>query len=143
MQAVLSAVGYAVEPVDGLPHDPDTGAVACSGTRVLRDGVPSLDEHAAGWARRGATGVLGAARSDGLDVADAVLADAPALLARRPDDPGGVADLLGERGVEVVRLDGWEAVRRAELDHGAARGRGTVKLTSTEDLRAAARSVRV
>ncbi|MCW2779007.1 MAG: NADPH-dependent glutamate synthase beta chain-like oxidoreductase, partial [Frankiales bacterium] len=97
VQTVLAAVGYLVPELPGLPHDPLTGAVACAGTRVVRDGAPSPTEHVAGWARRGATGVLGAARSDGLDVADAVLADAPALLALRPQDPGGVAELLAAR----------------------------------------------
>ncbi|MCW2607030.1 MAG: hypothetical protein JWO60_1723 [Frankiales bacterium] len=139
VQTVLAAVGYLVPPCDHLPHDPATGAVTCRGTRVVRDGEPSLTEHVAGWARRGATGVLGAARSDGLDVADAVLADAPALLARRPADPGGVADLLAGRGVRVVDLSGWDAVRAAEHAHGAARDRGTVKLTTTGALLAAAR----
>ena len=138
VQTVLSAVGHLVEPADDVPFDPATGTVACVGTRVLRDGVLALDEHVAGWARRGATGVLGAARSDGGDVAAAVLADAPALLARRPDDPGGVAGLLAGRGVLVVGLPGWEAVRRAELAHGAGRARGTVKLATTRALLAAA-----
>ncbi|MCW2779014.1 MAG: hypothetical protein JWN17_2739, partial [Frankiales bacterium] len=40
--------------------------------------------------------------------------------------------------VRPVDLAGWEAVRAAERAHGEARGRGTVKLTTTSALLAAA-----
>src|SRR5687768_6288192 len=61
---VIRSVGYRGTPLPGLPVDERSGTVPNEVGRVLRDGVHSTGEYAAGWIKRGPSGVVGTNKHD-------------------------------------------------------------------------------
>ncbi|WP_035756590.1 FAD-dependent oxidoreductase [Granulicoccus phenolivorans] len=129
---VLKAAGYLGVPLPGLPFDERAAVVPSEEDRVLRDGQPSLGEYVTGWIGRGATGVIGVNRHHARNTIAALLADAPALLAR--ERSGDALGLLRERGVAVVTEEGWSSIDAAEIALGATAGRARTKISSRLDL---------
>lgn len=138
---VLRSVGYLGVELDGAPFDASNGTIPTDeGGRVLRDGAVSTGEYVAGWARRGPTGVIGTNRPDGELVSTSLRADAADLVLRPAPEPAALHDLLAIRGVEIVDLSGWAKIDAAEIAGGTAQGRPRAKLSTYEQLRAAARA---
>jgi ferredoxin--NADP+ reductase len=128
---VLRSVGYAGAPIDGVPFDDGRATIANEGGRV----APGV--YAAGWIKRGPSGVIGTNKKCAYETVDALLADveAGALPA-----PGGDAEafdaLLAERCPERVDYAGWariDAHERAagEMSHPP---RPRVKVTRRDEL---------
>jgi len=138
---VFRSVGYHGVPLSGVPYDERAGTIPNVGGRVLDGGgrpIPGV--YAAGWIKRGPTGVIGTNKKDATETVDLLLEDARAgrLPERTPD--GSIDALLAERGVEVVTYEGWEAIDAIEKAFGEKQGRPRVKLCTWDELLAAARS---
>ncbi len=136
---VFRSVGYRGVGVPGVPFDERAGTVPNVGGRVVADdgAIPGL--YCAGWIKRGPTGVIGTNKKDATETVELLLEDARA--GRLPARSGGsVEDLLAERGVEPVVYSGWEAIDALERSRGESEGRPRVKLSSWDELLAAARS---
>jgi ferredoxin--NADP+ reductase len=138
VQSVMRSVGYRGSVLEGVPFDRERFVIPSQSGRVLREGIVAPGEYVAGWIKRGATGLLGANRSDAKDTAASLRHDAPDLLSAHGDDLAGVEPLLAQRAVPYVDLAGWHAVLDAEVRHGAAQGRGPVKISDWETLLQAA-----
>ena len=82
--------------------------------------------YAAGWIKRGPSGVIGTNKKDATETVELLLADARAGLRRR--EGGRLEALLSERGVEPVLYEGWEAIDAVERAAGEPLGRPRVKL---------------
>ncbi|MFI6693061.1 FAD-dependent oxidoreductase [Streptomyces sp. NPDC050433] len=137
---VLRAVGYRGVPIAGLPFDETTGTVPHQAGRVLRQGVASPGEYAAGWIKRGPTGVIGTNRACAKETVVSLIADVPRLAARRiTADP---LDALRAAGHHPVEWPGWLAIEDAEVALGASLGRRSVKIPDWDGLLAAARGER-
>ena len=124
---VFRSVGYHGVPVPGVGFDEGSGTVPNDGGRV-EPGV-----YAAGWIKRGPSGVIGTNKKDATETVQLLLADAAAGLLTRTDD-GSLEQLLEARGVEAVLYAGWEAIDRAERTAGEPHGRPRVKLATWDDL---------
>ena len=136
---VFRSVGYRGVGVPGVPFDERAGTVPNVGGRVVADdgAIPGL--YCAGWIKRGPTGVIGTNKKDATETVELLLEDARA--GRLPARSGGsIEDLLAERGVEPVVYAGWEAIDALERSRGESEGRPRVKLSSWDELLAAARS---
>jgi ferredoxin--NADP+ reductase len=128
---VVSCIGYATPPIEGVPYDEALGRFANVDGRIL----PGL--YAVGWARRGPTGTIGTNRPDGFAIADKIAADLPGDSGKqgRP----ALDALLAARGVDVVTFRDWQKIEAAEIAH-ARDGAPREKFTSVEamlDARAA------
>lgn len=139
-QLVLRSVGYRGVPVPGLPFDVRNGTVPHAQGRVLRGGAPAPGEYVAGWIKRGPTGVIGTNRPCAKETVASLLADAEALLARRPS--GDAQAALRAAGQEPVEWPGWLGIEAAEAALGQRLGRGTVKIPDWAGLLSAARDGR-
>jgi ferredoxin--NADP+ reductase len=138
-QLIFRSVGNLGLGLPGVPLDPATGTIPTEGHRVLGGTVP-IGEYAAGWIKRGAVGVIGTNRSDATETVEALLADLEALRARDVR-PGSAAELLRERGVAWVSLEGWTAIDAAEILLGRRRDSPRVKLASWGELAKAAATI--
>jgi ferredoxin--NADP+ reductase len=131
---VFRSVGYRGVAVPGVSFDEERGVIPNDGGRV----EPGL--YAAGWIKRGPTGVIGTNKKDATETVELLLEDARAGLLRRESDER-IESLLAERGVEVVMYGGWEAIDLEEKTRGEPHGRPRIKLCSWDELLAAARTV--
>jgi ferredoxin--NADP+ reductase len=134
---VFRSVGYHGVELPGVPFDTRSGTIPNEGGRV-EPGV-----YAAGWIKRGPTGVIGTNKKDAAETVQLLLEDAAAgRLELKPDATAAAVDaLLGERGARVVDYDGWCAIDESERAAGEKSGRPRVKLCSREELLAAAERV--
>jgi ferredoxin--NADP+ reductase len=109
---VVASVGYRSDPLPGAPFDDRSATVPNDDGRV----APGL--YAAGWIKRGPSGVIGTNRPDAAAVAAHIAEDFPNESAKSGRD--GLAALLKTRGVRVVSFDDWLALDEAEVAAASA-----------------------
>jgi ferredoxin--NADP+ reductase len=137
---VVHSVGYRGVAVPGLPFDESHGILPNSDGRLL-DGATVMPRlYAAGWIKRGASGVVGTNKGDAAATVARLVED---LASGSPLDAGEVGraaidGLLRARAVRVVSWEGWKAIDRAERERGQAAGKVREKFSSIEELLAAA-----
>jgi ferredoxin--NADP+ reductase len=132
---VLRAVGYVGKPLPGVPFDERRATMLNEGGRVLatdtRSPIPGL--YAAGWIKRGPSGVIGTNKKCAQETTDRLLEDfAAGLLPAPSDTPEALLERLRGR-VEVVDYSGWQAIDAHERALGEPSGRPRVKLVSRDE----------
>ncbi|MBW0102012.1 FAD-dependent oxidoreductase [Pseudonocardia sp. KRD291] len=128
---VVRAIGYAGEPIPGLPFDEGTGTVPHESGRVMVGDEPVAGSYVAGWIKRGPTGVIGTNKGDGAETAASVLADLPGLAAPVHPDRDSILERLREFDVEPVDWESWLRVDAEEIRLGEQRG-GTERVKIAE-----------
>ena len=137
---VFRSVGYHGVPIPDVPFDPKRGTIPNAGGRVLDEsGSPIPGLYAAGWIKRGPTGVIGTNKKDATETVNLLLEDARAGRLPVRDEAAGLDELLAERGIEAVVYAGWEAIDTLERGRGEPHGRPRIKLCTWDELIAAAR----
>jgi ferredoxin--NADP+ reductase len=137
---VFRSVGYHGVPLSGVPFDATTGTMPNAGGRVLDErGEPIPGLYAAGWIKRGPTGVIGTNKKDATETVDLLLEDARAGAIPRAEEDASIDDLLTDRGLQVVMYPGWESIDSLERGRGEKLGRPRVKLCTWDELLSAAR----
>jgi ferredoxin--NADP+ reductase len=134
---VLRSVGYKGVPLPGVPFDERTGTIP--NDRGRAEGAERT--YAAGWIKRGPSGVIGTNKKDATETVEQLLADARAGKLARDESSLSLETLLEERGVNFVAYEGWQAIDAAERGAGEPLGRPRVKLTSWEQLLEAGRKI--
>ena len=139
---IVHAIGYRGTPVPDVPFDEQTGTIPTDGAgRVLRDGTATTREYAAGWIKRGPTGVLGTNRADAAETVRSIVTDLTSRDATEVGDFGwDPADRLAERGICIVDREGWNAIDLAEVELGRSQGRPRTKIAELNALLAAGRA---
>jgi len=127
---VLRSVGYRGVPIDGVPFDERSGTIPNDRGRV--EGAERT--YAAGWIKRGPSGVIGTNKKDAAETVELLLEDARAGRLAAPGRDGDLAELLAEKRAHAVEYEGWQAIDMAEKAAGEPLGRPRVKLTSWEKL---------
>jgi ferredoxin--NADP+ reductase len=128
---VLRSVGYKGVPLPGVPFDERSGTMPNDGGRV--QGAERT--YAAGWIKRGPSGVIGTNKKDAAETVALLLEDARAgKLAASVDSTQSLGALLEEKGVRYVEYAGWQAIDAAERAAGEPRSRPRVKLASWDEL---------
>jgi ferredoxin/flavodoxin---NADP+ reductase len=130
---VFRSVGYRGVALPGVPFDDGSGTIPNEGGRV----EPGL--YAAGWIKRGPSGVIGTNKKDATETIALLVEDGQAGKLP-PRGEGTLEDLLSERGVDAILYAGWEAIDRAERGAGEPHGRPRIKLATWDDLLGAARA---
>jgi len=130
---VVRSVGYRGEAMPGVPFDPTSNVVPNVDGRVTDSGgdlVPGL--YVAGWIKRGPTGIIGTNKKCAVGTVASLLEDLPSLPV--PAGASDVGQLLNDRGVEVVTIEGWRAIDARERDRGQERGRPRQTIASRDEL---------
>lgn len=128
---VLTSIGYRGRELPGVPFDADRAIIPHQAGRVVDlDGTTQPGLYAVGWAKRGATGGIGANRADAQETAATIVADfnAAALSVASVAEPASLAALLQTRNVNAVSSEGWKAIDAHERAIGGAAGRPRLKL---------------
>ncbi len=126
---VLRSVGYKGVALPGVPFDERSGTIPNDRGRV--EGVERT--YAAGWIKRGPSGVIGTNKKDAAETVELLLDDARAG-ALRSGGGGSLHELLQAKGATHVDYEGWQAIDAAERAAGAPLGRPRVKLATWEQL---------
>jgi ferredoxin--NADP+ reductase len=135
---VLRSVGYSGVPIEGVPFDESRGLILNEGGRVLdsHDAGHKVGHYAAGWIKRGPSGVIGTNKKDALETVKHLFADVETgrLLEPAQPEPVAVEDLLSERGVRFITFEDWQAIDQAEVGRGEPHGRPRVKFVRVEEM---------
>jgi ferredoxin--NADP+ reductase len=134
---VMRSIGYVGAPLPGVPFDGRRSTVMNEEGRVVdpdsRAPIPGV--YAAGWIKRGPSGVIGTNKKCAQETTTLLLQDHAA--GRLPEPSVDSADLLSELradGVKVVDYTGWEAIDAHEQSLGEPHGRPRVKLVSRAEM---------
>jgi ferredoxin--NADP+ reductase len=131
---VFRSVGYRGVELPGVPFDEGTGTVPNDRGRV------SPGVYAAGWIKRGPSGVIGTNKKDATETVEVLLEDlrdGP----RKGRSAEDVEQLLAERVPRLVMYEGWTSIDERERSAGEPHGRPRVKLCTWDELLDAAERV--
>lgn len=131
---VLTSIGYKSVPIEGVPFDSRQGRIPNKYGKIL-DGEKELDGmYAAGWLKRGPTGVIVTTMSDAYETADTIVDDlknGKPMLKPTHDD---IQKLLDERHIRPVSYRDWKKIEAAEFATGEKLGKPREKFTKIEDM---------
>jgi ferredoxin--NADP+ reductase len=128
---VFRSVGYRGVALPEVPFDERTGTIPNDRGRV----APGV--YAAGWIKRGPSGVIGTNKKDATETVELLLEDlrdAP----RKGKAAEDVDALLLERGTRPVLYEGWTSIDARERAAGEKLGRPRLKLCTWDELLEAA-----
>ncbi|MGE0877005.1 MAG: hypothetical protein AB7O31_20280, partial [Burkholderiales bacterium] len=131
---VFRAVGYRGDALPGVPFDARRGVIEHQAGRVTRDGAAVPGLYAAGWIKRGATGIIGTNRACSVETVDSLGADIAALAQAERPGSAALAALLAGRGVRSVDYAAWLRIDAEELRRGGESGRPRSKFTRVDDM---------
>lgn len=137
---VLRSIGYTGKPLPGVPFDGKLGRVLNKDGRVLDPDTdaPLAGVYAAGWIKRGPSGVIGTNKKCAMESTGLLLEDFAAGLL--PTPTGSAEELLARlhATTNIVDYSGWEAIDAHERSLGEPAGRPRVKLVRRDELLARA-----
>ncbi|MEP3441707.1 MAG: FAD-dependent oxidoreductase [Sulfitobacter sp.] len=137
---VLRSVGYRGTALPGVPFDERSGTVPTLQGRIVdADGLAIPKLYAAGWIRRGPSGIIGTNRECATETAQSALEDLAAA-AERCDPELRTGLLLRLRSGSSAKVDiaGWHRIDQMERKAGEACGKPREKLTSVPEMLEAA-----
>ncbi|KRA31093.1 MULTISPECIES: NAD(P)-binding protein [unclassified Nocardioides] len=140
VEMIVRAAGYRGRPLGNLPFDESSGTMPNDAGRVRRGGDQGVGHYAAGWIKRGPSGVIGTNRVDAAETVASIVSDADRLLSRDLPNSGEFEALMSEHGATPVTWDDWLAIDAAEVALGAAVDRARIKIADRSDLLAVART---
>lgn len=141
---VLRSIGYRPVPIPGVPYDPAAGTIPHAEGRALSGDGPADGVYVTGWAKRGASGVIGTNRQCAEETVQALLADhAAGLLTPPASTPEEWPMLLAERAPQALTFRDWQGIDAHERAMGAERGQPRTKLVRVDDMVSVARGTRV
>jgi ferredoxin--NADP+ reductase len=138
---VFRSVGYRGVPLPGVPFNESWGVILNDKGRVLDSDTkqPIVGEYAAGWIKRGPTGVIGTNKPDAAETVDCMFEDLAAGRVLEPVHPEVAAaeTLVRQRQPNYFSYADWKKLDEIETERGRAEGRPRVKFTSVDEMLAA------
>lgn len=135
---VFRSVGYQGVPLPDVPFETRWYTIPNDKGRVLdpETSQPVLGEYAAGWIKRGPSGVIGTNKPDALETVRCMLEDLASGTVLAPDmpSPEAAAQQLRERQPAYVSFEDWLRLDTLEVEQGKAAGRPRVKFTRVADM---------
>lgn len=134
---VFRSVGYRGVALPGVSFNEDSGIIENRKGRVYSsEGEQVAGLYAAGWIKRGPSGVIGTNKTCARETVNCMAEDLQAALHFNPDqtDPSAVEALVRERQPDFVTYEDWEKIDEAELAKGKAANRPRVKFTNIDDM---------
>ncbi len=137
---LFRSVGYRGVPIPGVPFDEKKGIFPNANGRIINDGKTVGGLYAAGWIKRGPSGVIGTNKADSAETVKNLLADMPQLKACEVPESKAVRALIEERKIQVIDFNSWKKIDAAEISRGQKSGKLREKFVTIEEMLQAARS---
>jgi len=138
---VFRSVGYRGVPLPGVPFHESWGVILNENGRILDPETkqPVTGLYAAGWIKRGPTGVIGTNKPDAAQTVTCMMEDLAAdrILAPAESAAAAAERLIRERRPRCVSYQDWLKLNQIELSRGRSAGRPRIKFTHIEDMLAA------
>jgi len=131
---LFRSVGYRGVPLAGVPFDEKNAVIPNVEGRVMQNGQPVPGLYAAGWIKRGPSGIIGTNKPDSFETVKSLLADMPALPRCAEPSRDALLALLKSRNVRVVSYDDWRRIDAAEIERGSVVGKPREKFTSIDEM---------
>ncbi len=135
---VFRSVGYRGVPLGGVSFHERWGVILNERGRVLDadTGPPRVGEYAAGWIKRGPTGVIGTNKPDAAETVAGMLEDLGQGRILDPPEPGSAAAarLVSERQPLAVSYADWRVLDEVEISRGRAAGRPRIKFARVKEM---------
>jgi ferredoxin/flavodoxin---NADP+ reductase len=132
---LFRSIGYSGIPIAGVPFDARRGVFPSKDGRILDGaGTEVSGLYAAGWIKRGPTGIIGTNRADSVATVKSLLADLPRLAQEQKSGAGGLRTLLATRGIRAVSFDDWLRIDAAEIASGQLKGKPREKFTRVNEM---------
>ena len=128
------SVGYRGVEIPGVPFEARRGVFPNAAGRIVDDGAPVPGLYAAGWIKRGPSGVIGTNKPDSGETVKKLLEDLPALPGCETPDTESLQELLASRNVRVVSYADWQRIDAAEVARGKPNGKPREKFTTVPDM---------
>jgi len=127
---LFRSIGYRGRPLPGVPFDESKGVFPNDAGRI--GDKPGL--YAAGWIKRGPSGIIGTNRADAVATVQTLMADL-AILEPGPE-PGteGLCAALARSGARVVDYADWLRIDAEEQRRGAVKDKPREKITRVSDM---------
>ena len=134
---VFRSVGYRGVALPGVPFHESWGTIENDKGRVqTSDGEQVTGLYAAGWIKRGPTGVIGTNKTCAQETVRCMVEDLQTGKHFEPksNDGNGIEKLLRERQAEVISYEEWKAIDAVEVSRGQAENRPRVKFTDIREM---------
>jgi ferredoxin--NADP+ reductase len=132
---VFRSIGYKGVPIPGLPFDQRQGIFPTLDSRIVDPAGPAIPGlYAAGWIKRGPTGIIGTNKPDSVATVASILADLPSLDSAPKLGVEALTGLLASRGARVVCYEDWLAIDQAEVSRGAPKEKPREKFSTVAEM---------
>jgi ferredoxin--NADP+ reductase len=100
---------------------------------------PLCGEYAAGWIKRGPSGVIGTNKPDAAETVECMLEDLANGVTLQPTQPAAEAftAFISQRQPRYVSFADWQKLDELEIARGVAQGRPRLKFVTVADMLAA------
>jgi ferredoxin--NADP+ reductase len=131
---LFRSIGYRGLPLQGVPFDEAKGVFPNAAGRIGE--TPGL--YAAGWIKRGPSGIIGTNRADAVATVQSLVADLAHLDSRPRSGTEGLYATLARNDSQVLSYADWRRIDAEEQRRGAAIGKPREKITRVSDMLALA-----
>ena len=128
------SVGYRGVAVPGVPFEERKGIFPNTVGRVMDGDTPAPKLYAAGWIKRGPSGVIGTNKPDAQETVATLLSDLATLEPCTNTDSAELIEKLRGDGVRVINWADWQKIDAAEVERGKACGKPREKLTTIDEM---------
>ncbi|AYJ49324.1 FAD-dependent oxidoreductase [Rhodococcus sp. P1Y] len=138
---IVRSVGYRGLEIPGVPFDDGRGVIPNVAGRVVNDVHDVVSGvYAAGWIKRGPSGVIGSNRKCATDTVRALLDDiATGRIPRAHPGRDELDAFIAAHAPSTIDFSEWTVVDAAEIAAGAPSGRPRIKFVDPDAIREVAR----
>ena len=133
---LFRSIGYRGVPIAGAPFDERKAIIPNIKGKVTDNNgaiIPQL--YAAGWIKRGPTGIIGTNRADSVETVESLLQDVAALDTSSPKaGMDGLLPLLRQRHIRYVTYSEWKKIDQHEIERGKIAGKPREKYTNIKEM---------
>jgi len=131
---LFRSIGYRGEEMPQIPFDERRGIFCHRNGRLVEgdDILPGF--YAAGWIKRGPTGIIGTNKADAVATVKGLLEDIPGMKSGARVGSKGLQARLAENGVRWVSYRDWREIDAAEIARGKSKGKPREKFTTIKEM---------